>query len=331
MKIKILNIFLIIFLSLYFSPVVWAEGSHHEHVGHNHGDEPAHKEHTEHEHEEGEHASIHLEDESQNIIGLKIIKAKRMPLLSKINVVGDIAQDTENVKHITAPDTGTLKSMNVHVGDVVEKGTLLAQMTTRDGQDIPIVSPSHGIIMAKYARDGESLNLISSILTIADPDVLRASFNVYEKDLLGVNPGLKVIVKSMAYPEKTFDGEIVFVSPQVDSKTRAIRVRANIKNEEHLLKFGMFVSGEILVPVSDDTIVLPEEALQEVKGKTVIFVPDPKDHHQFQMQEIRVGRRTSGFVEILEGIKENEDVVSVGSYYLKSELLKGELGHGHAH
>jgi cobalt-zinc-cadmium efflux system membrane fusion protein len=246
-------------------------------------------------------------------------------------MVGDIAQDTENVTHIIAPAAGTLQSMKVKVGDVVDQGTPLAQVLTNEGNIIEIVSPSHGIVMAQYAKDNESVDVISSLVTIANPDLLRASFNVYEKDLAGIKAGLRVIVKSMAYPDKEFEGELVFISPQVDVKTRAIRVRANVKNEEHLLKFGMYVTGTILVPISEESLLLPEEAVQDMKGETVVFVPHPGENEEFQIREVSIGRKMPGFVEVLEGLSPNEDVVGQGSFYLKSELLKGELGHGHAH
>lgn len=313
MKLKILIFMLIGCLSAYAG----------EHDHHDHGD---HEEHADHRDEE---ESVHLSEESQKIVGLTILKAQRKPLVSTIEVVGDIAQDTENVKHITPPQAGTLKSLKVKVGDVVEKGTLLGELVTRDGTIIEITSPSHGIVMAKYPKENETLDTISSIFTIADPDLLRASFNVYEKDLAGVKPGLQVIVTSMAYPDKQFEGEIVFVSPQVDVKTRAIRVRANVKNEEHLLKFGMYVSGKILVPVSDEALIIPEEALQDIKGKAVVFTP--VSHDEFQIREIKTGKKTPGFIEVIAGLKEHEDIVAQGSFYLKSELLKGELGQGHAH
>lgn len=324
--------FLIGMLVFYMSPSVMAEHDHEEHAGH----EEHEGRHHEEEHEEDEHGHhddpiVHLGEESQEIVDLKIVKVKKMPLLSAIEVVGDIAQDTENVTHVTAPQAGTLKSIRVHAGDTVDQGTLLAQMTTKEGAAIDIASPRHGIIMAQYAKENESVDVISSIMTIADPDLLRASFNVYEKDLAGIKPGLRVLVQSVAYPQKEFEGEIVFVSPQVDVKTRAVRVRANIRNDEHLLKFGMYVTGKIFVPISGEALILPEEALQEIKGQTVVFLPNPDEKDEFQIREIKVGRSTPGFIEVISGLEENQDIVGQGSFYLKSELLKGELGHGHAH
>jgi cobalt-zinc-cadmium efflux system membrane fusion protein len=128
-----------------------------------------------------------------------------------------------------------------------------------------------------------------------------------------------------------FEGEIVFISPAVDPNTRTVKIRVNVKNEEHLLKFGMFVSGKIQVPVSDETLVLPEEAIQEIEGQKVVFVPAPDEVDEFLVRPVRTGQKTKEIVEILDGLSEGDKVAGRGSYYLKSELLKGELEEGHAH
>jgi len=283
---------------------------------------------TKDEHHEEE---VHLKEESQKMIGLELMTIKKTPLVSLIRVTGEIAQETENVKHVTPPQSGTLKVFKVNVGEVVEAGTSLCLVTTREGTDVEIKSPIHGIVMAQYLKEGDSVDTISSILTIANPDILRAGFNVYEKDLAGIQIGQKVVLESIAYPDKKFEGEILFISPQVDPETRAIKVRVDVKNEEHLLKFGMFVTGKIVVPLSGEGLVIPEAAVQDIKGQPSAFVPQANEPDAFLIRPVKVGRKIEEQIEILEGLSEGETIVTKGSYYLKSELLKGELEEGHAH
>ncbi len=274
--------------------------------------------------EQREEGMIHLKEESQKMIGLEISAVKKQPLVSYIEVSGEIAQETENAIHVTTPNTGTLQIMNVSLGQWVEKDASLCVIRTREGKEIEVKSPHHGIVLAQYLKEGDSVDPISSILTIADTDVLRASFNVYEKDLGKVQMGQKVIIKTVAYPDKDFVGEIVFISPQVDSNTRTIKIRVNISNENNLLKFGMFVTGKIVSPLAGEGLVIPEEAIQEMDGQTTVFIPlEKKD--EFLRKPVKIGQKTEGQVEVLEGLKEDERVVGKGSFYLKSELLKGEL------
>ncbi len=293
------------------------------------GSEKNPKEHTDEHHDEAE--VIHLKEESQEMIGLEFIKTQKAPLTSSVEVVGEIAQETESVVHITPSQPGTLKSISVKLGEVVEEGTLLCTIVTREGMELEIASSSHGIVLAQYAKEGDAVDTITSMMTIANPDLLRASFNVYEKDLAGIQVGQKVVVQSIAYPEKEFEGEVVFISPSVDEKTRAVKIRVNVKNEEHLLKFGMFVTGEILVPISEEVLTLPHSALQTIEGKSVVFVVNKDEPNEFVMKEVPLGRKTSQQIEILGGLSEGEEVVGKGSFYLKSERLKGELEEGHAH
>lgn len=284
---------------------------------------------------EGEHheesGAVHLKKESQELIGFEIVSVKKGKLESSIEVVGEIAKETENMAHITCPEVGTLRGYLANLGETVEKGTPVCVIETKTGQKLEVSSPAHGIVLAQYLKIGDPVDSLTSIMTVADPDILRASFNVYEKDLAGIQLGQKVLVKSIAYPRKIFDGEIVFISPSVDEKTRTIKIRVNVKNEEHLLKFGMFVTGEILVSISEEVLIVAKEAVQRIEEKSVVFVPKEGEEDEFLVREVRVGRTAKDSVEILSGVSEGEKIVGKGSFYLKSELLKGELEEGHAH
>lgn len=293
----------------------WAEDHDHDHHDH-HGQE----------HEE----EIHLKKESQELINLQKVKAKKSALLASIEVTGEVAVDSENSTHITSEKSGVLEKIDVELGEVVDVGTILCGIKTIDSIH-EIKSQSHGVVMAIFLKSGDMVDTISSIMTIVDPDVMKASFNVYEKDLAAIKIGQKVHVRTIAYPDQTFEGEIVYVSPQVDAKTRTIKIRVNIKNEDHRLKFGMYLTGEILISLSEQALVVPEEAIQELEDKSVVFVPEAGEAEGFKTREVKVGRRTAGLAEILEGLSEDEEIVGKGSFYLKAELNKGELEHGHAH
>ncbi len=272
-----------------------------------------------------EQEAVRMKEESQKLIGLEVIAVQKAPLQSAIELVGEIATETENVMHITSSEAGTLQKYIAQLGDTVEKGNPLCVIQRKAGEPLEISSPNHGIVLAQYLKSGDSVDILTSIMTIANPDLLRASFSVYEKDLAGIKIGQEVHVKSIAYPGKDFSGKISFISPAVDEKTRTIKIRVDVSNEEHLLKFGMFVTGEIVVPVSEPVLVLPEIAIQNIKGKTVIFVPDTQNKEKFLIKEVQTGRKGTEQIEIVQGISEETQVVGKGSFHLKAELLKGEL------
>ncbi|MDD5216568.1 MAG: efflux RND transporter periplasmic adaptor subunit [Candidatus Omnitrophica bacterium] len=285
--------------------------------------------HTEPEHDE--EGIVRMSEASRKLIDFEVLPVHAQPFRDFIEVSGEIAKETETVAHVTSPEPGILKAFFKEIGATVEKGTPLASVETKGGKTIPLDSTIHGIVMARYVKPGESVDQLTSIVTVADPDLLRASFNVYEKDISKIKLGQKVRVGSVAYPDQHFEGAIVFISPSVDETTRTIKIRVQVKNEEHLLKFGMFVTGQIEEPSGEPVFVIPHDAVQTLEAKTVVFVQDEQAGDEFHVREIRPGRQSEEQIEVLEGLGEGEKVVGRGSFYLKSELMKEELHDEHGH
>ncbi len=284
-----------------------------------------------HEDERAEEGILHLSEESQKLIDLKTVEVSKQPFYTFIEVAGEIAKETEDVAHVTSPEPGILKSITKEIGETVEKETTLGVVETRNGSTLELTASRHGIVMAQYIKPGDTVDTLTSIMTIADPDLLRASFNIYEKDIALIKVGQKVTVKSVAYPDQSFEGQVVFISPSVDEATRTIKIRVNVKNEEHLLKFGMFVTGMIEVSSGEPALAVPHDAVQTIEDKAVVFVQDKEDATEFRMTEVKVGRQSDVQIEIVDGIKPGDKVVTSGSFYLKSEVLKEELEEGHGH
>lgn len=278
-------------------------------------------------HDEHAPKMIRLAKEVQESAGLSLREVQEKKLASYLEVYGSIAQDTENTVHVTSKEEGILKTLKVSEGDTVEEGSALAVFQASTGLQ-EIHSPTHGIVLARYLKEGERVDTVTSILTIANPDVMRASFDVYEKDLGFVSLGQKVMVTSMAYRGKEFGGKVVFVSPRVDEATRTVKIRVDVQNgEDHLLKFGMFVTGKIARESEKGSLVIPAESLQIVEEQPVVFVKTGEEI--FEVRHVRKGRETDEEIEILEGIQKGERIVANGSFILKSELMKSKLGGHH--
>lgn len=283
------------------------------------------RQHEESHEEHGAHA-IHLSKEVQQSLDLKLAEAKRKKLQASLEVYGSIAQDTENTTHVTANKPGTLQSFKKETGQTVEKGEPLATLVTQDQKTADVLSPIHGIIMAQYVKKGEKIDSLTSIATIANPDLLRASFDVYEKDTEFVKMGQKVIIKSVAYPGRKFSGKVVFISPRVDDETRTIKIRADVENPDHLLKFGMSVTGSVLREGETESVVVPLESLQQIDGEWAVFVKTGDE--TFEVRRVLKGAETDEEAEVIKGLRETETVAANGSFTLKAEALKAELGEG---
>jgi cobalt-zinc-cadmium efflux system membrane fusion protein len=182
------------------------------------------------------------------------------------------------------------------------------------------------VVIGSSAKTGEKVDTVSSLHTIADFSVLQATFDVYEKDIKDVKTGQAICVRSIAYPDKCFEGEIVFTSPRVDRDTNAIKVRADIRNPDNLLKLGMFVTAEISIETPEKYVVVPLEAVHSSDGKKMVFIKTGEE--KFVAREVTVKEQSGGDAALSAGVCEGEQVVTENSFLLKSELLKSKMGAG---
>ena len=102
-----------------------------------------------------------------------------------------------------------------------------------------------------------------------------------------------------------------------------------VQNPGRKLKPEMFATVELTLPATGPAVLaVPEEAIQELEGKKVIFVTE--DNEEFIPREVQLGLASGGMVEVTGGVAEGQHYAVKGSFILKSELMKGELGeHGH--
>ncbi|MGH7961146.1 MAG: efflux RND transporter periplasmic adaptor subunit, partial [Candidatus Binatia bacterium] len=195
----------------------------------------------------------------------------------------------------------------------------------------PLVAPFAGTVIEKHITVGELVDPEDKPYTIADLSTLWIVLSIYEKDLGRVPVGAKAHLAVDAYPAESFLGTVTYVSNLLDEATRTAQARVEILNPGLKLKPGMFVTATITVPVLDATSVLtiPNTAVQRVREKPVAFVQEGKG--VFVARALTLGRDSGPSIEVLAGLSEGEQVVTEGGFYLKSTLLKEEMGEGHAH
>ena len=197
--------------------------------------------------------------------------------------------------------------------------------TDRKKQLLPLRSPIGGVITEKHAIVGELADPSKSIYTVADLSSVWVMVDITEKDLAKVRKGQGAIVTIAAFPELRFRGRINHIADVMDQATRTVKARIEVLNSGRTLKPEMFATVELALPAdSPPVLIVPEDALQELDGKKVLFVTE--DGTEFEPRAIEVGRASGGNIEVTDGLKEGERYASKGAFLLKSELKKGELG-----
>lgn len=178
--------------------------------------------------------------------------------------------------------------------------------------DATIVSPINGIVVNRDADIGDYAATASSpggspILTIVKMDVVKAVFTVSETDLSNVAVGSDV---SISTGQQHINGKINFISPIVDTQSRTVSVKAEIPNPEYRLKPGMFVEVNLNLSTSDETLLLPREAVLDIQDKVghVFIATDGKA----QRQSIKVGLTWGEKISIIEGLTDTSSVIVSG-------------------
>ena len=186
-----------------------------------------------------------------------------------------------------------------------------------------------GTVIEAGVLAGDWVDLGSNLFRLADLTTLWACLHIQEKDLASVKAGAEAVLRTQAYPGEDFRGRLVLVGDVVDAGTRTVEGRVEVPNPRGRLKPGMYVDASVAAAGERAVLAVPESALQDDEGHTVVFVKTGE--RTFTRREVKAGERFAGYVEILSGLTEGETVVASGGFLLKSEMRKGGLGDEHGH
>ncbi|MBX7256999.1 MAG: efflux RND transporter periplasmic adaptor subunit [Candidatus Hydrogenedentes bacterium] len=190
----------------------------------------------------------------------------------------------------------------------------------------PIRAPFDATVIDRSAARGAAVEPGTPLLQIVDLSTMWLQLSVPESALSTIGIGLDVRAHFDAYPESTFSGTIDWIAPIVDPQTRMVQARAVLANPDGLLKDGLFGRVEIGDSQRHEGITVPSGAVQEVDGIPVVFRRLEDD--LFETRRIDTRPAADGRVVVLAGLASDEEIVTEGSYIVKSELLKARLGAG---
>lgn len=184
---------------------------------------------------------------------------------------------------------------------------------------VPFYSKYSGILIEKNLVEGDSVSSGMAVLKIADLTKVWVYVHLYESEIAWVRVGQTAIMTLPYQPGKSYSGTVTYIYPYVDKKTRDIAVRLEFPNPDFELKPDMFTNVEIHSQLKDKVTLLPEEAiLRSGKDEVVFLATDEKG--EFLPVNVRSGLESmDGYVEILEGIKPGDRVVSSGQFMIDTE------------
>jgi multidrug efflux pump subunit AcrA (membrane-fusion protein) len=136
--------------------------------------------------------------------------------------------------------------------------------------------------------------------------------------------GQTAMVKLPDVPEATYAGKVTNLGQEFDPVTRLMQVRIEIRNLDNRLRPEMLASAEFTTGAGIPTVLVPQEALQQINGQDVVFVRVAPA--RFRVQAVQTGDNIGGNVRILQGFRPDAQVIAHGSFIAKSQLLKSSIG-----
>jgi Cu(I)/Ag(I) efflux system membrane fusion protein len=207
----------------------------------------------------------------------------------------------------------------------------------RDGEGISdnliVRAPVGGVVVSRQATQGDYVKTGGVLYTISDLSGVWVTLDAFESDVAWLREGQPVAFSVRAYPGREFKGDILFIDPVLDERTRTVEVRVEVDNASGLLKPGMLVTGKVAVtvdaygnPVSDTEtavapLVIPASAPLLTGNRAVVYVRKPGSGDPvFSGRSVVLGPRAGDVYFVVSGLSEGELVVTRGNFKIDSAM-----------
>jgi membrane fusion protein (multidrug efflux system) len=210
---------------------------------------------------------------------------------------------------------------NTEAGLKVQEAALALAQARLD--KMRIKAPFTGVVGIRNVSVGDYVKEGQELINLEDISTLKIDFRLPEAYLGQLKPGQTIEVSSDALPGQKFEAVLDAVNPLVDTGGRAIESRAHLANADGRLRPGMFVRVRLIFEQRSKVLLVPEQAI----------VPDTKTPFVFVVQEgkamrvpVKTGLRRNAQVEIVEGLKADDEVVTAGQMKLRDGASVSAVG-----
>jgi len=181
-------------------------------------------------------------------------------------------------------------------------------------KDTSITSPFPGFTSERFVSVGDFIGVGDPIVKVVQTDPLKLAFRIPEKYVSSITPGKEVEVRVEAFPGETFSGSIYFVSPDIDTDTRTLLVKARVPNSDNHLNPGMFANVTVKVEVHPDALVVPWDTLVVKENEIYLFRVDEGKVRKVPVKVLLVFDRKA---EIEGDLSPGTAVVQDGKFSIK--------------
>lgn len=182
---------------------------------------------------------------------------------------------------------------------------------------VTIYAPTSGVVKSRNAVEGKYFNEGDILFKLLELSSVWVEMDVYEHDSAQVELGQDVKLTFTALPGELIVSEIDFIYPVLDPETRTLKVRSTIQNPKGKLKPGMIANAVLKVELGERDMVIPRSAVIDTGKRKVVWIKMSEE--SFRAKIVRTGVESEGYIEVVEGINQDEQVVIEGNFMLDAQ------------
>ena len=188
-----------------------------------------------------------------------------------------------------------------------------------------IRAPFYGEVGIRQVNTGQYVPQGAPVVSLQAFEQVYVNFSLPQQDLAKIGEGMTVRIRSDVFPGRTFTGTLTAISPEVDATTRTVDLQATFDNEERLLRSGLFVEAEVVLPETETVLVVPATAILYAPYGDSVYVVEEQSGEDgapaglvARQQFIRTGRALGDYVSVTKGLEAGQRVVSAGVFKLRN-------------
>lgn len=274
-------------------------------------------------------AVVKVTNARQQLIGVKIGEVKKRPFIKDIRTVGRVAYDPE-LYRAQEEYLGALSAYeSVRGSSLPESAERAKSLLESSRLRLRLQGLSDGQIDRLSRRQGPDTSLL---ISKSQTGTVWLYAEVYESELPFVKAGQIIEARTLAQPDIVFRGRIKAIDSVIDPKTRSARARAEIENQDGILKPDMYLNAQIKIDLGE-RLTVPESSVMDSGNRRIVFIAEGNGF--FEPREVVLGAKSEDYYQVKSGLVEGEKVVTSGNFLIDSESkLKASLSAlsgGHQH
>lgn len=189
---------------------------------------------------------------------------------------------------------------------------------------VPIAAPASGYVLEKNVTPGVTIQPSTNAFVIGDLSRLWLLASVRADQLPQLHIGQSAVISVTGAPGESFPGRVANLGQRFDPTTRQMQIRLEFANAGGRLRPEMLAEAKVPADEKKPALLVPQDAVQQVNGQDVVFVRLSAD--RFAIRPIQAGDTAHGMIQVISGIQPGDQVVTLGSFLVKSQLLRASIG-----